>query len=62
MLTSKSPLGKHTTFANFEILGKFWTQKGQVLMLTKGPLGERTTFGYVGRCPARPLRSIPRRL
>ena len=43
MLT-KSPLGKHTTFANFEILGKFWTTKVHILMPTKSPLGEHTTF------------------
>ena len=45
MLT-KSPLGEHTTFANFEILGKFWTTKVQVLMPTESSLGEHTTFGY----------------
>ena len=46
MLT-EGPLGEHTNFSYLEILGKFWTQKWQVLMLTKGPLGEPTSFDYL---------------
>ena len=46
LMLTKSPLGKHTSFANFEILGIFRT-KGSEARGAEGPRGERSKFTHL---------------